>query len=107
MKDKLIIKSLSPVISGWWAKFVDDDEHKAVWYSPVAAWALCDIKYEFRDDVSQLILPVLTSELGMEPLHPDEGGCELLYLPNETFVRIDEPCCFAWQLVSSEVKNEH
>ncbi|EMH2395633.1 MULTISPECIES: hypothetical protein [Morganellaceae] len=107
MKDKLIIKSLSPAISGWWAKFVDDDEQKTVWYSPVAAWALCDVKYEKETNVYAHILPVLTSESGMEPLHPDDGYCELLYLPDETFIHANEPYCFAWHLVNPEVKNEH
>ncbi|HCM1914246.1 TPA: hypothetical protein N3A33_000050 [Salmonella enterica subsp. salamae serovar 28:r:e,n,z15] len=72
------IENLTPAIAGWWAKFTDETE----WYSPVAAWALCEMK----DDASrmtggkhQLILPVLTSEAGMTPHHEDQGYCELLF----------------------------
>ncbi|ECE0791357.1 hypothetical protein GK48_14550 [Salmonella enterica subsp. diarizonae] len=89
------IISLTPAITGWWAKFTDETE----WYSPVAAWALCEVK----DDASrmtggkhQLILPVLTSEAGMTPHHEDQGCCELLYLPDAKFTRLEGDYCYAW-----------
>lgn len=91
------IVSLTPAITGWWAKFKDDD--RTEWYSPVAAWALCNV----QDDTSrmtggthQLILPVLTSEAGMTPYHDEQGYYELLYLPDEKFTPSVEPGCSAW-----------
>ncbi|WP_234262613.1 hypothetical protein [Klebsiella aerogenes] len=98
----LKIKSMTPALPDWWAKFTDDDG--SIWYSPVAAWALCDVTH--RDDaVSALILPVLTSEMGMEPHHPDEGYCEMLYLPGKKFERSRENYCYAWYLVERKTRN--
>ncbi|MCP9267589.1 hypothetical protein M5U04_05625 [Xenorhabdus sp. XENO-1] len=102
MKNKLTIKSISPAIAGWWAKFIENDEANTEWYSPVAAWALCDIKYEKQEKICTQILPVLTTEFGMEPLHPNDGSCELLYLPDDKFIRSDESYCFSWHLMNSE-----
>lgn len=103
MKDKLTIKSISPVVAGWWAKFIDNDEMKTEWYSPVAAWALCDVKFDKQADICTQILPVLTLEFGMAPLHPGDGYCELLYLPDDKFTRTDEHYCFAWKMISGMV----
>ncbi len=104
MSSEQKIVNLTPAIAGWWAKFTDETE----WYSPVAAWALCEVK----DDASrmtggkhQLILPVLTSEAGMTPHHEDQGYCELLYLPDAKFTRLEGDYCYAWVLVDGVKKD--
>lgn len=102
MSNKLTIKSITPVVSGWWAKITDNDEAKTEWYSPVAAWALCGVSYEQSTSVHTQILPVLTGESGMEPLHPDEAYCELLYLPDDKFIRMGEPCMYSWAIVKGD-----
>lgn len=99
MSNKLTIKSLTPAISGWWAKITDNDEDKTEWYSPVAAWALCDVHYERESKAYTQILPVLTGEFGMEPLHPDDVYSELLYLHDDKFVRMSEPSVYSWAIV--------
>lgn len=99
MSKNLKIRSISPALSGWWAKFIEDDEGRTEWYSPVAAWALCDVKYTKQAGTSEHVLPVLTGEFGMEPLHPDEGYCELLYLPDKKFVFSGETHCYSWVMV--------
>ncbi|OAT53648.1 hypothetical protein [Providencia heimbachae] len=104
MSNNLTIKSLTPAISGWWAKITDNDEDKTEWYSPVAAWALCDVSYEKESKVYTQILPVLTGESGMEPLHPAETYSELLYLPNDKFIRMGEPCVYSWAIVKGDGK---
>ena len=87
------IVSLTPAVAGWWAKFTDETE----WYSPVAAWALCEMKNSAVDkNKYHRILPVLTGEGGMEPHHEDQGWCELLYLPDEKFVMSGGEYCYAW-----------
>lgn len=42
----------------------------------------------------------------MEPLHPDEAYSELLYLPNDKFVRMGGECLFAWQLLDEVTIND-
>ena len=88
------VKSLTPVNAGWWAKFTDPDG--LIWYSPVAAWALCAVTHTGERDVQEEILPVLTSEVGVEPHHQEAGYCEVLYLPESRFVLSHEPGAFAW-----------
>ncbi|QDL34654.1 hypothetical protein [Serratia liquefaciens] len=99
MSENLKIRSISPAVPGWWAKFTENDADRTEWYSPVAAWALCDVKYNKQKDTSEHVLPVLTSEFGMTPHHPDEGYCELLYLPNHEFVFSGETYCYSWRMV--------
>ncbi|MEQ4732398.1 hypothetical protein AB7W97_11470 [Providencia rettgeri] len=106
MNNKLTIKSLTPANPDWWAKFYDNNEDKTEWYSPVAAWALCDVRYEKESKTYTQILPVLTGEFGMEPLHPDEAYSEILYLPNDKFVRMGGECVFAWQLLNEVTIND-
>lgn len=94
------IVNLTPAIAGWWAKFTDETE----WYSPVAAWALC----RMSDDECRaydVILPVLTGEEGMTPHHEDQGYCELLYLPDAKFTRLEGDYCYAWVLVDGVKKD--
>lgn len=98
----LKIKSMTPALPDWWAKFIDDDSSE--WYSPVAAWALCDVTY-YDDSVSAMVLPVLTSEMGMEPHHPGQGYCEMLYLPDKKFKLSGENCRYAWYLEKEEKHN--
>ncbi|HCA7159583.1 TPA: hypothetical protein ACJ2TD_001834 [Klebsiella pneumoniae] len=99
MSENLTIRSLSPALPGWWAKFIEDDTDRTEWYSPVAAWALCDVKYSKQVNTSEHVLPVLTGEFGMEPHHPDIGYCELLYLPDKKFVFSGETHCYSWVMV--------
>jgi hypothetical protein len=101
MSENLKIRSLSPAVQGWWAKFTDPD--KTVWYSPVAAWALCDVRYSKQLDTSEQVLPVLTSECGMAPHHPDDGYCELLYLPDVKFRFSGEAYCYSWVIAEEGV----
>lgn len=99
MRESLKIRSLSPALPGWWAKFIEDDADRTEWYSPVAAWALCDVKYSKQTNASEHVLPVLTGEFGMEPYNPDDGYCELLYLPDKKFVFSGEAHCYSWVIV--------
>lgn len=104
MRDEVKIKNLSPAIPGWWAKFIDTDDGD-VWYRPVASWALCDVKFAGGHTAHQMVLPLLTSEMGMEPANPEEGDYSCLYLPDDKFVLSDEPGSFVWFKVSDkEVK---
>lgn len=57
MDERIKVKSITPAVKGWWAKFVDDGEEKTEWYTPVAAWALCDVKFAKQRDTSEHILP--------------------------------------------------
>lgn len=84
------IISLTPAQNGWWAKFYNDGE----WYAPIAAWALC----EYEGD--RCVLPLLPSEAGMVPHSPDEGHCDMLYLPDGKFVLISEETPYGWKMVS-------
>ncbi|HII3144450.1 TPA: hypothetical protein ACY3HI_002813 [Citrobacter braakii] len=104
MSNEPTIISLTPATSGWWAKFTQDEE----WYSPVAAWALCEMKDSASRTAGgkhQLILPVLTSEAGMIPHHENQGYCELLYLPDEKFTGRDGEYCYVWDLVGGVKKD--
>lgn len=97
------IVSLTPAIAGWWAKFRQDTE----WYSPVAAWALCEMQSSVlnaNDGKYQVILPVLTGEAGMRPHHEEAGYCEMLYLPDAKFTRLEGDYCYAWVLADEETK---
>lgn len=58
-----IPKSISPAVPGWWARFRNDDCGE--WWSPVAAWAICDVFYSGDSEVYSEILPVLTGDMGM------------------------------------------
>lgn len=109
-----IPKSISPAVPGWWARFRNDDCGE--WWSPVAAWAICDVFYSGDSEVYFEILPVLTGDMGMTPHHSAEGYCECLYLPDTKFILSDEPGTLAWypanstaeQVTTINVKNgEH
>ena len=102
MSENLKIKSLTPAIAGWWAKFTDDDESRTVWYSPVAAWAVCEVKHSNQKETYEKILPVLTGEYGMEPLHPDEDNSEVLYLPDSRFVFSGKANSYTWFMVDAK-----
>ncbi|EEL9738984.1 hypothetical protein UJ79_00525 [Salmonella enterica subsp. enterica serovar Muenchen] len=98
------IVSLTPAIAGWWAKFRQDIE----WYSPVAAWALCEMQSNVlnaNDGKYQAILPVLTGDEGMRLHHEEQGHCELLYLPDEKFTTLGGEYCYAWVLVDGVKKD--
>jgi hypothetical protein len=101
MIEDLKTRSLSPAVPGWWAKFTEQD--KTVWYSLVAAWALCDVRYSKQKEISEQVLPVLTCEFGMAPHHPDEGYCELLYLPDVKFRFSGETYCYSWVIAEEGV----
>ena len=104
MSDEVKIKSLSPAVPGWWAKFIDTDDGTA-WFRPVASWALCDVKFAGGHTAHQVVLPLLAGEMGMEPANPEEGDYSCLYLPDDKFVLSDEPGSFAWLKVGdNEVK---
>ena len=98
MNTEIETLSISNALPGWWAKFKDDDGTE--WYSPIAAWALCEIHHFGTGDTYREILPVLTSELGVSPHSPDEGMCECLYLPDKKFVHCGESMVFAWYPVN-------
>lgn len=102
MNESLKIMSLSPAVPGWWAKFTENDVEKTEWYSPVAAWALCEVKYSKQRDTSEHILPVLTGEFGMEPHHPEDGQCEILYLPDNQFVFSGEAYRYSWRMAAEQ-----
>lgn len=89
-----IPKSISPAIPGWWARFKDDDCGE--WWSPVAAWEICDVFYSGDSETYSEILPVLTGDNGMTPHHSAEGYCECLYLSDTKFILSDEPGTLAW-----------
>lgn len=94
MSNEPKIVSLTPAIAGWWARFRQDIE----WYSPVAAWARCEMKDSastITDGKYQVILPVLTGEAGMTLHHEEQGYCELLYLPDEKFTLLGGEYCYA------------
>lgn len=99
MNVKVKIKSLTAVLPGWWAKF-SDYENKTEWYSPVAAWALCEVEYEKHEDTFDEVLPVLTGENGMNPHHYSEGSHELLYLPDKKFSLSEDDYCYSWVMIS-------
>lgn len=93
MTDYNII-SLNAAPADWWAEFVDDG---VFWYTPVAAWALCE--EEGKGMKSRVILPVLASECGLEPT---SANCSLFYLPDVKFRRANEEYSFAWYKVEDE-----
>lgn len=99
MNESLKIRSLSPAVAGWWAKFTENDAGGTEWYSPVASWALCNVKYSKQVETVEQVLPVLTGEFGMTPFHPEEGSCELLYLPDKKFTFSGEMFCYSWVMV--------
>lgn len=105
MSDEVKIKSLSPAIPGWWAEFIDTDDG-TVWYSPVASWALCDVKSSGLCSSYQEVLPLLTGEMGMEPISPGEGNYSCLYLPDKKFALSDDPGSFAWYPVDESSGHE-
>ncbi|EFJ8467097.1 hypothetical protein KUS29_002673 [Escherichia coli] len=105
MSDEVKIKSLSPAVPGWWAKFIDTDDWSA-WYSPIAAWALCDVKFSGGHTTHQMVLPLLTGEMGMEPISPEEGNYSCLYLPDKKFALSDEPGSFALYSVDESSGHE-
>ncbi|EEV6410997.1 hypothetical protein EJW20_001690 [Escherichia coli] len=90
--------SISGALPGWWARFKDDDGTE--WYSPIAAWALCEVAPCNTGCAYQEILPVLPGEAGMEPHYSDCGACECLYLPDKKFVHCGESWVFAWYPVN-------
>lgn len=96
---ELIIKSMTPVPPGWWARFTEanDKGETEVWYSPVAAWALCKCQDTVHGFESEGIYPVFASEVGMEAV---EQECELLYLPHGHFRKDNKPWCFAYYPVN-------
>ncbi|EEZ1480947.1 hypothetical protein E8W17_001438 [Escherichia coli] len=100
---EITVKNISPAVAGWWAKFRDDDGTE--WYSPIAAWALCEVDYFGAGNTRREILPVLTSELGMGPHPSDEGYCACLYLPDEKFTLSGEQGSFTWYPVNSNSNN--
>ncbi|ECD3768323.1 hypothetical protein EWG08_12790 [Salmonella enterica subsp. enterica serovar Reading] len=99
-----IPKNISPAVQGWWAKFRNDNGND--WYSPIAAWAICDVFYSGDSETYSEILPILTGEYGMAPYHQGDGFYECMYLPNTKFILSDEPGSFAWYPVEESTGHE-
>lgn len=85
------IVSLTPAVPGWWAMFTDEKRYR--WYSPVAAWALC--QHVSCGVNIRTILPVLTGEEGVTPV---DQNCELLYLPEKKFIKVKGTGKFIWRV---------